>query len=243
MTTYGYAIPHQRTRMPGAVDSKVAVPTLASFGALAGWWSAADIVATANGVAITAETWRDRSGNGNDLTKHSTTGPIVRDGHFSGRRGLQFANNNHMVAAARVAPLTDLTVFAVVDWTGTGRVIGLENSGSGTAGLALYQGTLWIIRNGGSTYDISISATGGQSILALQLGTGGGKAWKNGTAGNTTAGTLYADASVNFTIGGSGDFGSSLTGFVAEVVVYSAKLSDATVGDVFATLNAEYAIY
>lgn len=232
---------HQRSRVAGRPDPKVKGPGLGQIGALLAWYKA-DTLTTPNATAITSEQWTDSSGNGNTLTKTAGTGPTMRDSYWNGHRAVQFTGSSCWRASTRIVPLTNFTIFAVIDWAGSGRLIGVENSGGGGAGLVFYQGTNVLCR-GGSASDITVAWATGKQIVALQMGTGGTNAWKNGVKGNGNAGTTYADAAVTLSIGGAGTGDSFMTGHVGEWACFNGRLTDGEMALAFASLNAAYAIY
>lgn len=233
---------HQRSRFSGKIDARAKGPGLGSIGALLAWYQA-DTLTTPNATAITSEQWTDSSGNGNTLTKSAGTGPTMRDAYWTnGHRACQMTGASCWKASTRLVPLTEFTIIAVIDWAGSGRMIGVENSGSGSAGLVFYQGTTVLCR-GGSAGDITVAWATGKQIVALQMGVGGTNAWKNGVKGNGHAGTTYGDAAVTLSIGGAGTTDSFMTGHIGEFAIFNSRLSDADVGLAFAHLNAKYGIY
>lgn len=234
------AVQHRRTRSPGQVDPRVTRGSLIPLTAnLLQWYDASQIRGVADGGTIASLT--DLSGNGNNLTGGGST-RVYRPYGISGRPAIEF-NGGYFGGASRIVPLTEISIFLVLEYSG-GRAIGLENSGSGSHGLAWYQKSLWIIRDSGATKDLSISGAPAKAIHSLILGSGGCAAKWNGATPVTGSGTQYSDASISFQLGSSGNPGGEVfIGKISEFASYSRKLTTTERDNIHADLNAKWGIY
>lgn len=239
------ATQHTHFRTTGKIDVLAArssiIPT---FGNLLMWYDANSISGKSQGDRVT--TLSDLSGNGNDITA-VTNGAIYDTNAFFGKPSLNFnGSNTNMGANSRLVPLTDISIFLVLRYS-TGRALGLENDGSGTDGLSWYNNSSWVIRTSGANNDVSFSGqVANGTIYSLLLGSGGtaGSMSKcNATAQTTGTGTAYTDASVNFHLGSSGNSSSLFSGYIAEVAIYSAKLSETNRDAIHVALNDKWQVF
>ena len=191
--------------------------------------SATDITGKNDGDKIV--TWSDSSVNGNNVTNGTVAQqPVYRPD--SGQPYVDYTAQGGLVAASRVLPLTEFTVFDVIynDFTsGDQRPWGWENPSSGTHGFALYNQYLYVIRSNGSSYDISLGTVQNKVkyIYCCTLGVGGGAAYLQGIQKNTTGGTAWTSDGSNEHVGSAGTGGAAWTGRYYEKLIYPSKLSQA----------------
>lgn len=235
----------------GMVDPKALGPvdTIRTYPSLLQYYSADQQRDVRTGALVTADQTAtpfvtDLSGNGNHLASLCGGNNVLWRNGANGIGGIpawSFGGGVGMNAGGRVLPLAGFTLFAVLTYSG-GRLIGLENSGSGTHGLGMLQSSgLWIIRNNGSTWDVSFSGTSPE-VLSLAVGSGGGRASVNGTITTNASAVSFSDASVVFTLGGSGEHAAGFNGKVAMFASYAVKMNSTDQDAVVTYLRGKYGI-
>jgi large repetitive protein len=243
---------HSRTRLPGVVDSsaKSGVGPFSVSGCIL-WLDASQITGVSDGAAV--GTMPDLSGNSNDYTQATgATQPLYRVGSGATLASLEFNGARWIAAATRILPLTNCTLFLVAKPTSgnTGRLVGWDNTGSGSNGVALIgnNSDFWVIRNAGSVGDITGLGTliGNRYVYSLRIGTGGTAnsiARVNGAQVGTNTLTAWTSSGETAHLGTSGNAGAHWVGNVYEMLIYNTKLSDADNAIIESYLNSKHTVY
>lgn len=231
---------HQHSRVPGMPDSRAGrISPLSLIPNMLQWYDPDQISGAAVGDHL--DTWLDSSGNGWDLAKSTGTGPVYHPTDFNGHAQVAFASTP-MAAAARVVPLTELTIICVLKVWGSGRPIGLENSGGGNDGIAMYDGNLWVIRNSGATGDLVLGGVG-PGVFTLQLGAAGARSTKNGVQVQTGGATAWTSNGQAFHLGSAGTNDLRATCTCGDFLTFSRRLTNTEVdGAAVPYLMAKYGI-
>ena len=232
---------HTRTRIPGTIDTALrAASIIPTISGLLCWYDASQQTGKSQGDRVTTLT--DLSGNGNNLSAVSSG--CIYDAASVGNKPSYYFNgsNTAMTATSRLIPLGDFTIVMLIYWQG-GRPIGLENDANGSAGLAHFSNSSWVIRGGGSGGDLSITGATTYEILSLRMGTGGVESKCNGNSVSSNGGTSYGDASINFHLGSSGNNSSYFTGYIKEFAAYNVKISSTDRDNIHNSLNSKWVVY
>lgn len=198
---------------------------------LESWLDSTRVAALSGGDPLS--TWVDATGLGRSFSQTGTARPTFRTGIQAGKPAIYFDGVNDGLASSYGPTLGDFTIVAVFKATAfvsTGRIVdkdyaagtwfgenvtpnnpggGVRESGSPFGRYAFAADTLWHIgwsRRAGTTHKVCFD--GGASA-----------------ASGTVSGAALSSAP--FYIGSAGSGGAFFLGYIAEVLIYSAAVSDA----------------
>lgn len=242
-----------RRKVTGPIDPRLRRGVPGSISGILAWWDADQIKQVDNSDVII---WADASSHGNNLgniqytrpkfhTSVDTHGAFVAFG--AGGNPCSLTTDNILV------PFTDFSLFFVMKpgAANGGRMMGLENSGSGAAGLALHQAAqdFWVIRNANSTFDITGLGTDSTKPWLYELhmgssGTSGTQALVNGVAKGSNSNTAWTSfAGEFFHMGSSGNNALAFQGNVYEFIVVGHKMTTTEATAMRNALNAKRNVY
>jgi hypothetical protein len=228
----------------------------ANISGLWGWWQPSGLASTAADAGIAQ--WDDSSGNGRHLTqetsgKRPTKKAAVLNGHDVARfSGAASPNNNVLSLGAAGPGMTDpssLSIFAVVKSAATGAQTVVSTRSSSNGWVLRITSTLFAHITRTPNITDTLDNTGDWNIIELVRSSLGAKLGHNGTM-PSSATTLsgYPPASTRFDVGGEANASASdpkdnpLNGDIAELIVYSAAVSDSDREDLEQYLIAKYAL-
>lgn len=207
-----------------------------------GVYSDAGATPAADGSAV--QQWSDRSSSALVVDQPTAASrPTYQAAGLNGRPSVRFGGS-HNLALPTVSVSGPLTVFAACSRT------------SGVANIVPVGGTSQYnsVTFKGSTYEFGGNDGGGIGIGADAATGPYLLCWRRDASnictvyrddGPGAGGTFYGAGGFDFARVGSRNGNDNLytTGDLAEILVYAADLTDADRGDVFAYLNARYALY
>jgi hypothetical protein len=207
-------------------------------------WLAADLLpVVANGTGISA--WNDGSANAHNYVQATGANQWLYENNvLNGLPCARAAGSSFMTGPLASVPLSDFTIFIVVRPSGsnnatTGRLFGLDDSGSANNALGLY-GTgfgSWIIRNGASPFDVIIASSaappqdGFANLITLEMSSVQGSRYFQGeTLSARSVGTAYTvpPSLTAMHLGSPGLGGTApnwFSGDLFEFIVYSRPLT------------------
>lgn len=211
-----------------------------SIDGLALWLDAAAITGLSDNDAVT--TWNDSSSANSAGQATAGKKPTYKTNIQNGKPVVRFDGSTDFMSLATYVDAGNSTLFVVCNRT----------SGSGYQGLfvtnkiGIYSnnGSEWIVyvggdKSGGSSVDSNFKVL----TARIQDNAATVDLWTNGTPGSTQTGGSF-DARGSTTVIGSGWIDSQHHGGdIAEMLIYTAVLSDADVDTINDYLNARWAVY
>lgn len=230
----------------------VSVPDLAPYGTLLTYYApyAGDFTVANQQVA----TWRDRSGNANNLTE-ATNRPAFLAHKFRKSVALDFDGTNDTLAAGTAFAGTQFSIFAVVN---VHTVPGSESDILSTRiasnkgwSLGFNSSSQTVARNFNSVGTNSATATCGCTfqtdkwfLIEAHYGASSYFATENGLEGSTRSDTIDASTTaltIATAIGSSG--ATPFDGMIGLIAIFSGQLSSTNRAKVRNVLNQRYRIY
>lgn len=190
-------------------------------------------------VAGVVSEWADQSGNGRHAgqTLEAKKPAYVTE---NGKPMLLFDGVDDFLLSS-VSLGTTSTVFVVIKLAAFNCI----PLGGDTGDYALYvYTTTMLMAAGGNQVSASHGMTAGQTvILGVSRDNTSVQFWKNGIKLGSVQ-TLAANATLNLTrIGQYGSGVYTVNGYIGDVIMYQATLSDSQIGSVFSWLNGRYGAY
>lgn len=227
--------------------------TLASFlpsdiSNLIGWWKAdagtfsdAGVTPSVNGGGV--RQWNDNSGVGNNLT--GSNDPILRTNTLNGRSTLEYVDPTALLKTGFALGGTVLSIFMVVKVTVAGVNFQRLMEYNGVADFAIVQNnslTDFQVQTGGGTVGFLVPVASAWNQLGTVFNGTNNTPYVAGAAGSPVATTPTFGASgilgVGCTVGG----GDSITGFLAEVLIYKAALTAPQIANITSYFTTRWGV-
>ncbi len=232
-TTYYFRVRASNTDGVSASSNAVSLMTAftpAAIPGLAAWWKA-DSFSLADGTAVggAGNEWLDQSGSGNDLSQ-ATAGsqPVFKTNIVNGKPVVRFDGVNDLLLMASELTYNGAQQFTVV-------IIGTNSNGAaftgGSDNTGIRQEFVTAYRMCGDTgcCDNTIAFTAPRT--SFKMFTGRRSTWRENNqnrGGTGIFGQMKFDR-----VGNVSDLSLPLNGDIAEIVLYSARLTDAEVDQIY----------
>lgn len=191
---------------------------------------------------IAAYTFHEGAGNTlHDVSGNRHNGSLQNGPPWIGGRAgscLSFNGSNQSVdTGIGNLPLTNLTIsFWANESSGNGgRVFGYENASSGSSGIGLYfpSGPKLIMRNNGTSYDMTwgsvVAGKWFHYVITISSVVGTFLYLNSAVVNSNSGAQSYTSSGVTFHIGSAGAGGNNFKGLVDDVRIYSRALSAAEI--------------